>query len=123
MDKQLEMRLRRLLSRRKDVSEKRMIGGLCFMVDGQMCYGVNNSGLLVRVSPASRKGFLTLPHVRAMRLGGKALTGYVLVEPAGFESDAALKRWVQRGLDFAATLPKKKPAPAPAKPRRRSARG
>lgn len=84
-----------------------MIGGLCFMVDGTMCFGVNNSGLLVRVSPQARKRYLTMPHVRAMRLAGKALSGYVLVEPAGFKSDAALKRWVQRGLDFAATLPKK----------------
>jgi len=110
MDKQLESRLRGLLSRRKDVSEKRMIGGLCFMVDGQMCFGVNNSGLLVRVSPQARKRFLTMAHVRSMRMAGKALLGYVLVEAAGFESDAALKRWVERGLDFAATHPKKQPA-------------
>ena len=112
MDKHLEMRLRKLLARRKDVAEKRMIGGLCFMVDGQMCFGVNNSGLLVRVAPQSRKRFLTLPHVRAMRFAGKALSGYVLVEPAGFESDLALKRWVLRGLDFAASLPTKKPVAA-----------
>ncbi len=104
MDKQLELRLRGLLSHRGDVSEKRMIGGLCFMVDGKMCFGVNNSGLLVRVGPQARKRFLTMPHVRSMRLAGKALTGYVLVEPAGFKSDASLKRWVQRGFDFAATL-------------------
>src|SRR5579859_7587345 len=110
MDKQLESRLRGLLSRRKDVSEKRMIGGLCFMVDGQMCFGVNNSGLLVRVGPQSRKRYLTMPHVRSMRFAGKALLGYVLVEPAGVKTDAALKRWVERGLDFATTHPKKKAA-------------
>jgi len=109
MDKQLEMRLRRLLSRRKDVAAKRMIGGLCFMVAGHLCFGVNNSGLLVRVAPAARKRFLTLPHVRAMRFAGKALSGYVLVEPVGVKTEAALRRWVQRGLDFAATLPAKKP--------------
>ena len=85
-----------------------MIGGLCFMVDGQMCFGVNNSGLLVRVGPQSRKRFLTLPHVKAMRFAGKALSGYVLVEPAGVKTDEALQRWAQRGLDFAGTLPKKK---------------
>jgi len=109
MNKELESRLRGLLARRKHVVERRMIGGMGFMVDGQMCFGVNASGLLVRVSPVARKRFLTMPHVRQMRLGGKALSGYVLVEPEGVGTDEALKRWVQRGLDFATTLPKKKP--------------
>lgn len=100
-------RLRRLLVRRKGVSEKRMIGGTCFLVDGQMACGVNTQGLLIRVGPEARAKFLAKPHVKPMRFAGKALSGYVLIEPAGFKTEAGLKKWVQVGLDLVATLPKK----------------
>ncbi|HEV2332292.1 MAG TPA: TfoX/Sxy family protein [Gammaproteobacteria bacterium] len=101
-------RLRRLLSRRRGVTEKRMIGGVCFLKDGQMACGVNAEGLLIRVGPEAREKFLAKPHVKPMRFAGKALSGYVLVEPAGIKTDAALKRWLQVGLAFVAKTPQEK---------------
>src|SRR5690242_15179197 len=105
-------RLRRLLDRRKGVTEKRMIGGTCFLVHGQMACGVNAAGLLVRVGPEAREKFLAKPHVKPMRFAGKELSGYVLVEPAGIRTDAALKRWIQVCLAFVAKNPPKKPISA-----------
>lgn len=105
-------RLRRLLDRRQGVTEKRMIGGVCFLVHGQMACGVNAEGLLVRVGPEAREKFLAKPHVKPMRFAGKALSGHVLVEPAGIRTDAALKRWLQIGLAFVAKNPPKKPISA-----------
>lgn len=102
-------RLRRLLSHRKGLTEKRMIGGVCLLVHGQMACGVNAAGLLVRVGPEAREKFLAKPHVKPMRFAGKALSGYVLVEPAGIKTDAALKRWLYVGLAFVAKNPQGKP--------------
>lgn len=89
-----------------------MIGGVCFLVYGQMACGMNAQGLLVRVGPEAREKFLAKPHVKPMRFAGKALSGYVLVEPAGIRTDAALKRWLQIGLAFVAKNPPKKPISA-----------
>lgn len=108
MNEEWLQRLRRVLSRRQGVTEKRMIGGSCFLIQGQMACGVNAQGLLVRVGPEARKKFLAKPHVKPMRFAGKALSGYVLIEPAGFKTDVALKRWVQVGAEVVAAAPKKK---------------
>jgi hypothetical protein len=97
-------RVRTVLSGRSDVVEKRMVGGLSFMVGGAMCCGVTATGLMVRVGPGGLDQALTEPHVRPMKIGGRALRGFVLVEPAGYRTDAALARWVERGLDFVSTL-------------------
>jgi hypothetical protein len=100
-------RVRRVLSGRPGVVEKRMVGGLSFIVDGSMCCGVSGAALMVRVGREGRKQALRQPRVRPMEFAGKALSGFVLVDPEGFTSDAALAAWVQRGLDFASTIPVK----------------
>jgi TfoX/Sxy family transcriptional regulator of competence genes len=101
-------RLRRLLSRRTDVVEKRMVGGLSFNINGSMCCGVTGNALMVRVGSEARERALAEPHVRPMEFAGKPLTGFVCVEPAGFQTDAALESWVDEGLEFVATLPVKR---------------
>jgi hypothetical protein len=103
-------RVRRLLSSRNDVAEKRMVGGLSFVFGGSMCCGVTGSALMVRVGPEARERVLAERHVRPMEFAGRPLAGFVLVDPEGFGSDTALAAWVQRGLDFVATLPVKRPA-------------
>ncbi len=101
-------RVRRVLSGRGDVVERRMIGGWSFLVGGSMCCGVTSGGLLVRVGAEGREWALAQPNVRLIELGGRALTGFVLVEPAGYASDEALAAWVRRGIEFAEGLPEKK---------------
>lgn len=93
-------RVRWVLSSRSDVVEKRMVGGLSFMVGGSMCCGVTGDALMIRVGADGRERALAKPHVRPMELGGRALAGFVCVDPAGFRTDATLRAWVQRGIDF-----------------------
>jgi len=109
-DLKIAERVRRSLSSQRDVVEKRMVGGLSFVVGGSMCCGVTGSALMVRVGAEARERALARPHVRPMEFAGRPLAGFVLVDPDGFRTDAALAAWVQQGLDFAATLPVKRPA-------------
>jgi TfoX/Sxy family transcriptional regulator of competence genes len=106
-DPEAAERVRRLLSGRDDVVEKKMVGGLSFLVNGNMCCGVTGTALMVRVGADGREQALREPHVQPMQFAGRALSGFICVEPAGFAADDALARWVQRGLDFVSGLPAK----------------
>jgi len=106
-DKTLAERVRRILSARQDVVEKPMIGGLSFMVGGAICCGITSAAVMVRVGPEAYEWALAQPYVRPMVFAHKPLAGYVLIDPEGCEMDEALATWIQRGLDFVATLPAK----------------
>jgi TfoX/Sxy family transcriptional regulator of competence genes len=106
-DPEAAERVRQVLSGRDGVVEKRMVGGLSFLVNGNMCCGITNRALMVRVGAEGRERALQEPHVRPMQLGGRALSGFIRVDPAGFAADDALASWVQRGLDFVSGLPAK----------------
>ena len=95
-------RVRRSLADRDDVVEKRMVGGLSFMVGGRMCCGVTSSGLVVRLGTDGAVRALDEPHVRPMVLGGKPVAAFVVVDPDGFADDAALATWLDRALAFLA---------------------
>ena len=95
-------RVRRYLAARDDVVEKRMVGGLSFMVGGRMCCGVTATGLMVRLGREGAAEALEEPHVQQLLIGGKSVDAFVVVEPAGFADDAALAAWVERGLAFLA---------------------
>ncbi len=109
-DEKIAERVRRILSGRRDVAEKKMVGGLSFLVKGSMCCGVTKNALMVRVGPEARDLTVAQPHVRPMKFGGRPLTGFVLVDPEGFPSDLELAIWVQRGIDFVSALPAKRSA-------------
>ena len=111
-------RVRRILSGRPDVVEKRMVGGLSFTLNGSMCCGVTGSALMVRVGRGARDWALAKPHVRPMELGGRAVAGFVLVDPDGYRTDSALATWVQRAIDFVSTLPAKERGASPGRGRR-----
>jgi hypothetical protein len=113
-------RVRDLLSKRHNAVEKQLMGGLCFMVCGNMCCSVSaKGGLLIRVGPAAHARALREPHVSAMKMGGRTMKGFVRVAPEGYRTDAALAAWIGRSLDFVATLPAKSPrGRAPSKPPR-----
>lgn len=106
-DEGVAQRLREILVERTDVEEKKMFGGLAFMVRGHMCCGVLNDTLMARVGPEQYEDALAQPHAREMDFTGKPLKGFVYVSPAGFESDKDLLRWVQRCEAFVNALPSK----------------
>ncbi len=101
---EIAVRVRRLLTGRTDVVEKRMVGGLSFVVGGRLCCGVTSSGLMVRVGPDAVPAALREPHVRPMELGGKRLAAFVLVDPDGLPDDAVLAGWLRRALDCVSRL-------------------
>jgi TfoX/Sxy family transcriptional regulator of competence genes len=103
-DEKTAERVRRALSGRRDVVERKMMGGLCFMVSGSMCCGVTGSALMVRVGRGAYLRMLAEPHVRPLEFAGRRPTGFVLVDPEGYRTDPALVTWIQRGIDFVATL-------------------
>lgn len=109
-DEKTADRVRRILSGRTDVVEKKMFGGLCFMVNGSMCCGLTQTAFMVRVGSDHYDEALAQPHARPMDFTGRPLTGMVYVDPAGYRTDVALAKWVARGVDFAAALPAKKQA-------------
>lgn len=109
-DEQTAERVRRILAERQDAVEKRMVGGLSFMVNGSLCCGVTSAGLMVRVGPEAYERTLAEPHARGMEFAGRPLAAFVLISPEGYPTDAELATWVQRCLDFVATPPAKKPA-------------
>jgi TfoX/Sxy family transcriptional regulator of competence genes len=105
-DEKLASRIRKLLSDRRDVVEKRMFGGLCFMVNGAMCCGLTKTDFMVRVGRERFEEALAEPHARPMDFTGRPSTSTVYVSAAGLKTDAALGRWVARGLAFVAHAPK-----------------
>jgi len=108
-DEQLAARVRELIEARPGVVERKMFGGLGWMIGGNMAVGVmRNDELVVRIEPEESEAALREPHVhRFGRPGRKAMTGFVLVEPEGVEDDAALERWVDVGAARAASMPPK----------------
>lgn len=89
-----------------DLSERKMFGGLCFMLGGNMCCGIVGDELMVRVGPDAYEEALARRYAREMDLTGKPLTGMVYVAPDGLRG-SALKAWVRRGAAFAGSLPRK----------------
>lgn len=90
-----------------DAVEKRMFGGLAFMLRGHMTVGIVGDDLMVRVGSDAHGDALAQPHAREMDFTGRPMTGLVFVGTEGFAEDADLRAWVRRGLDFTGTLPPK----------------
>jgi len=114
-DEKTAERVRRVLAGRRGVVEKKLMGGLCFMLKGGMCCSVSGrGGLLVRVGGEAHEQMLAEPHVQPMEMRGRMMTGFVRVAPDGYRTDAALKKWVERGIEAVAARAAK---PARARPR------
>ena len=106
-DEQLAERVRRALAGRPGLSERKMFGGIAFMLNGNMCAGVVRDQLMLRVGAERFGEALAQPHARPMDFTGRPMKGMVYVGSEGFRSDADLAGWLRRGADFAATLPPK----------------
>ena len=117
-DEKLAQRIRLQLGNRRGISERKMFGGMAFMLDGKMCCGVLDSNLVARLSVDDCAAALRTPHVRPMDFTGKPLKGFLYVGAAALRSDAALRSWVEHCVTFVNTLPAK---PAKKKVARRQA--
>ncbi len=107
-DEGLAQRIREQLQERTDVEEKKMFGGLCFMVSNHMCCGIMNDTLLARVGPERYDDSLTKSHVSQMDFTGKPMEGFVVVEAQGLSSEGELADWINTCLNFVKSLPPKK---------------
>ncbi|HSF14546.1 MAG TPA: TfoX/Sxy family protein [Vicinamibacteria bacterium] len=106
-DEKLAERVREVLGRRRGVTEKKMFGGVCFLVNGNMACGVEKENLMVRVGPEQYERALSKSSTRPMDFTGRALKGFVYVSPPGYRTTAALKKWVDLGASFARSLPRR----------------
>ena len=123
-DERMADRIRAILATRSDVEERKMFGGLCFMVNGHMCCGLTATDFMVRVGPDAYDDALSQPHARPMDFTGRPLVGMVYVAPAGTRTEVALGRWVKRGVALACSLPPKLKKMRAARPLvRRASRG
>jgi len=104
-DETVAGRVREALAEARDVVEKKMFGGVAFMVRGNMCCGVIGDRLMLRVGPAGYEAALSRPHTGPMDFTGRPMKGMVYVEPAGFASAADLKTWIARAMEFTLSLP------------------
>ena len=100
-------RIRHLLSRRRGITEKRMFGGVCFLLNGNMLVAVWADSLIARVGAEQAEIALTEPDVREMDLTGRPMKGWIIVEPDGIDSDQQLTRWIDLSMTLVRTLPAK----------------
>ena len=106
-DESLAARIREALSRRKNIEEKKMFGGVCFLLNGNLLVGVWKDSLIACLGPDEGEAALREPHVRKFDITGKPMRNWVLVEPEGVEDDDHLKAWIERATKFVRTLPGK----------------
>ena len=106
-DEGLAERLRELLAGRRDVTERKMFGGLAFLCRGHMFVGITDDVLMVRVGPGAHAAALARPHARPMDFTGRPMKGYVYVDAEGIREDAELAAWVDAGLELVESLPGK----------------
>jgi TfoX/Sxy family transcriptional regulator of competence genes len=103
----LAERVRHLLTGRKGIAERKMFGGVGFLLRGHMLVGVWQHSLLARVGPDDYQNALAQPHVREFDITGRAMRGWVLVDPDGVDEDRQLSDWIDRATAFVQTLPAK----------------
>lgn len=108
-DEGLAERIRECFQDRCDVVEKKMFGGLCFMVSNHMCCGIVGETLMARVGPINYEDCLAEEYVSEMDFTGKSMKGMIYVSAEGVEEDSELKRWVSICTDFVESLPPKAP--------------
>ncbi len=118
-NERLAERIRGYLKRRKGVEEKLMFGGICFMLNGHMCCGIEKDRLMVRVAPDRYETLLKKPHTREMDLTGKPLKGFLFVSEVGYRTAAGLSTWLDEAVECARANPPKKRKPRASKKSRK----
>ena len=105
-DEALAERVRAQLDREPGLTERKMFGGIAWMLDGNMAVGLISTGLLVRLGPKADAA-LEEPHASAPMMGSRVMKGFVVVAPEGVDADEQLAAWIARGGDVARSLPPK----------------
>ena len=106
-DENLAQRIRCHLAARGLFVEKRMFGGLGFLLNNHMCVGIWKGALIARIGASAYEAALRQPHVREFDITGRPMKGWILVEPDGVESDAGLTEWMDAAIQFVIALPPK----------------
>ena len=96
----LAERVRAVLKRQPGITEKKMFGGVCFLLHGNMLVAIWVDGLVARLGPEVGVAALAQPHVRPMDLTGRPMNGWVIIAPAGIAAEADLKSWIQLAKEF-----------------------
>jgi len=108
-DEDLANRVRELVLTEEGVTEKRMFGGLAFLIDGNMSVSASGQGgLLLRVAPAETDALLRKPHAHPFEMRGRVMQGWLRVDAEGLRTKRQLERWVARGTAYARSLPAKR---------------
>jgi TfoX/Sxy family transcriptional regulator of competence genes len=107
-DEDLANRIRELVSNERGLTEKRMFGGLAFLINGNMSVSASGQGgLLLRVDPADTDKLLRRPHAQPFEMRGRSMTGWLRVAPEGVRTKHQLESWVAHGVRYARSLPSK----------------
>jgi TfoX/Sxy family transcriptional regulator of competence genes len=103
----LARRIRQVFARRRGIAEKKMFGGVGFLLNGNMCVGVWKTSLILRLGPEQAEEALSEPHVVEFDVTGRPMRGWVMVEPEGAETDEQLTGWIRQAVEFVKQLPAK----------------
>jgi TfoX/Sxy family transcriptional regulator of competence genes len=106
-NEKIEDRIKKVVSKWKDTRDKKMFGGVCHLLNGNMFCGVYKDFLILRLGEENSIDALKLPFVRPFDITGKPMKGWVMVEEGGFNSDDVLKIWLNKARKYARTLPLK----------------
>jgi len=106
-DEQLANSVRKQLGRQEGLTERKMFGGLAFLINGNMSVGVHVGELIVRIAPEATDAALKEPGTRIFDITGRPMKGWLLVGGAGVADHESLAKWIRRGADYASSLPKK----------------
>jgi len=106
-DETLADRIRKVVRRRKGFVEKKMFGGVGFLLNGNMCVGVWKNSLVVRFDREEHEATLAMERVRPFDITGRVMKGWALIDPEGIASDEMLKYWIELAIGYVRTLPEK----------------
>lgn len=106
-DERLAERIRVAMGARMGMTEKKMFGGIAFLLKGNLCCGVLGDEMIARIPPERMESALAEPHTRIFDMTGRPMKGWILVAPAGLSSKRQLARWIRVAVEFATSLPPK----------------
>ena len=106
-DEKLADKIRKETKGQPGISEKKMFGGLAFLVNGNMSVGIHGNELIVRIVPDQTEAALKQPGARIFNITGRPMKGWLLIGAEGISDPKTLKKWIRTGIDFASSLPER----------------